>query len=152
MPQRQECYIELVRNSLCPKFSQESILDIFTVRAAELCVSAYHECNEDSALFWSQALQATFFAWMPSFTSCFQHRVTFCRYSPHWVISVRMHARPEIELEATSTLNSCHSTSAVHFRNSGNNDNMQSAKVFLASLSAKDYHIFGKTSWSCTFM
>jgi len=41
----------------CPKFFQDCILDFFTVKAEDFRTSAYGECKEESALFWSHAFQ-----------------------------------------------------------------------------------------------
>ena len=58
--------------------------------AADFCASAYSESKEDSALFWSHALQTTSFAWIASFISWFHNRVISCHYLLQWSMSIHI--------------------------------------------------------------
>jgi len=102
------------------------------MRVANFRASAYHECNEDSALLWNHGLQATFFARIASFASWFHPRGYFfaiichTEYPHTWAAD-----------EATAALNSCHSTSASTVRSgiSRKEDDRLSPKVFRTAFS-----------------
>ena len=62
----------------------------FTVRTADFRAWTCRECKEESDLFWSHTLYATFFARIACFNSWFHHGFTFCHYPPHRGVSVRI--------------------------------------------------------------
>jgi len=68
---------QMVCQWLESKISQDYILDVSTVSAADFHASTCRQCKEYSALFWSHALKATFFALIASFTSWVRHNVPF---------------------------------------------------------------------------
>jgi len=68
--------LPIIEIQLMSQFSHDSILDFVTVRAADLCAPGYRECKDNSVLFWSHALQGTFFAEIAFCTSWFHPVVT----------------------------------------------------------------------------